>query len=315
MRKAISSSKKFVLYILMALILLYLASGIYCVAQTQLGVHQRFGRIINPNVKPGIHYALPWPIDKIDKVSIKIVQRILIDDFGTGFDVDSVPYVFRQITGLTPYSISGDNNIVNIVCAIQYVVSNPVDYLFKIQDNERLLRDVVCNAIIKILAGLPVDEILTYGKRKIEIDIKTEVQKKLNNLNCGLIISFVELRDVKPPKTVQGAFDDVINAKIDKRKIVSQAESRRNEKVPQAQATAVKIIEKAKTYKLERILNAQGQTQRFLEQLKTYRKMKKVTKKRLYFEFIKQVFPEIDKVYIVDKNGNKNPAKIKVFSK
>jgi membrane protease subunit HflK len=297
------------------LILLYLASGIYCVAQTQVGVHQRFGRIINPNVKPGIHYALPWPIDKIDKVSVKIVQRILIDDFGTGVDVDSTSYVFRRITGLDPYSISGDNNIVNIVCAIQYVVSNPVDYLFRMQDNEILLRDVICNAIIKILAGLPVDETLTYGKRKIEIDIKTEVQKKLSNLNCGLIISFVELRDVRPPNTVQSAFDDVINAKIDKRKIVSQAQSRRNEKMPQAQATATRIIEEAKTYKLEKILNAQGQTQRFLEQLQSYRKMKQVTQKRLYFEFVKQIFPEIDKVYIIDKDGNKNPAKIKVFSK
>jgi len=42
--------------------------------------------------------------------------------------------------------------------------------------------------------------------------------------------------------------------------------------------------------------------------------MKKVTKKRLYFEFIKQIFPEIEKVYIVDKEGDKNPAKIKIFS-
>ena len=43
--------------------------------------------------------------------------------------------------------------------------------------------------------------------------------------------------------------------------------------------------------------------------------MKKVTQKRLYFEFVKQLFSEIDKTYIVDKDGNKNPAKIKVFSK
>jgi len=166
MKNAISSGKKFAFYILIALILLYLASGIYSIGQTQAGVHQRFGRIINPNVKPGVHYALPWPIDKVDKVSVKIVQRILIDDFSSRLEKDSTSYVFREMTGLTPYCISGDNNIVNIICAIQYTVSNPVDYLFRIKANERLFRDVICNSIIKSLAALQVDEILTYGKRR-----------------------------------------------------------------------------------------------------------------------------------------------------
>jgi len=314
MKDAILSSRRFIFYILIVLVLLYIASGIYSIPQTQVGIHQRFGRIINPNVKPGIHYALPWPIDKIDKVSVMIVQRVLIDDFSSNLEQDSTPYVFHKITGLTPNCISGDNNIVNIICAIQYSVSNPVDYLFRIKDNERLLRDIVCNSIIKCLAALQVDEILTYGKRKIESMLKTRAQEKLDSLNCGLIISFVELRDVSPPSMVQRAFDDVINAKINRRKIVSQAESRRTEQVLQAKATATKVIEKAKTYKIQKISAAHGETQRFGKQLEAYREMKKVAKKQLYFEFVKQVFPDIEKVYIVDKEGNKNPAKIKLFS-
>jgi membrane protease subunit HflK len=314
MKSAISSGKRFAFYVLIVLVLLYFASGIYSIGQTETGVQQRFGRIINPSVKPGIHYALPWPIDKIDKVSVKIVQRILVDDFSSNFETNLTPYAIQQMTGLTPYCISGDNNIVNIICAIQYMVSDPVDYLFRIKDNERLLRDIVCNSIIKCLADLEVDEILTYGKREIENTLKRQAQKKLDDLNCGLIISFVELSDVRPPGTVQGAFDDVINAKIDKRKIVSQAQSRRNEQLPQANATATRMIEKAKTYKLERILAAHGDAQRFSKQLEAYQKMKKVTKKRLYFDFIKQIFPEIEKVYIVDREGNQNPAKIKIFS-
>lgn len=313
MKSAILSSKRFIFYILIVFILLYIASGIYSIPQTQIGVQQRFGKIVNPRIKPGIHYALPWPIDKIDKVSISIVQRILIDDFASDFEKSSTPYVFRKLTGLTPYCISGDNNIVNVTCAIQYTVSSPVDYLFRIKDNERLFRDIVCNSIIKYLAALQVDEILTYGKRKIENTLRTQTQEKLDNLNCGLIISFVELRDVRPPSTVQRAFDDVINAKIDRRKIVSQAESRRNEQVLQAKATATRVIERAKTYKVERIAAAHGKTQRFSKQLEAYRKMKKITKKRLYFNFVKQIFPQIEKVYIVDKEGNKNPAKIKLF--
>lgn len=313
-KKAILSSKRLVFYILIVFVLLYLVSGIYSIPQTQIGIQQRFGRIINSNIKPGIHYALPWPIDKVDKIFVRIVQRILVDDFSSNFEKDSISYVFHKMTGLTPYCISGDNNIVNIICAIQYTISSPVDYLFRVKDNERLFRDIACNSVIKCLATLQVDEILTYGKRKIENALKTQAQEKLDKLNCGLIISFVELRDINPPRAVQGAFDDVINSKIDRRKTVSQAESRRNEQILQAKATANRLIEKAKTYKLEKISAAHGETQRFVKQLEAYRKMKKITRKRLYFEFVKQIFPEIEKVYIVDRVGNKNPAKIKIFS-
>ena len=314
MKKAILNAGSFSIYILLILILLYFVSGVYSVPQNQIGVHQRFGRIINQKVSPGMHYALPWPIDRVDKVPVKVIKRILIDDFSNNYEENSTPYVFKQTTGLTPCCISGDNNIVNIFCAIQYRIFNPAKYLFSIENNEKFLRDVFCNAIIKCLAGLSVDEVLTFGKRHIENTLKTETQKKLDGLDCGLIISFVELRNIQPPSVVQGAFDDVINAKIDKRKIVSQAESYRNEKIPQAKAAANKMIQQAQTYKIENISKAQGQTQRFLDQLKAYEKSKETTKKRLYLDFIKEIFPTIEKVYIVENTDGKTPANIKIFS-
>lgn len=314
MKKAILNAKGFSIYILLILIFLYFLSGAYSVSQNQIGVHQRFGRIVNQNVSPGMHYALPWPIDRVDKVPVKVIKRILIDDFSDNYEGKSIPHVFRQMTGLTPCGISGDNNIVNIFCVVQYGISNPAKYLYNIENNEKILRDIFCNAMIKCLARLSVDEILTFGKRHIENTLKTEAQNKLDNLDCGLTISFVELHNVQPPGVVQGAFDDVINAKINKRKIISQAESYRNERIPRAKAKANKMIQQAQTYKVENISKAQGRTQRFLDQLKAYEKSVEVTKNRLYLDFIKEIFPTIEKAYIVENAAGGNPANIKIFS-
>ena len=314
LKKAILDARRFSIYILLILISFYFLSGVYSIPQNQIGVHQRFGKIINQNVNPGMHYALPWPIDRIDKVPVTVIKRILIDDFSDNYENKSTPYVFRQMTGLASCCISGDNNIVNIFCAVQYGISNPAKYLFSVKNNDKLLRDVFCNTIIKCLAKLSVDEMLTFGKKHIENTLKAEVQKKLNDLDCGLMISFVELRNVQPPVVVQGAFDDVINSKIDKRKIVSQDESYRNEKIPQAKATANKMIQQAQTYKIENISKAQGQTQRFLDQLRAYEKSEEITKKRLYLDFIKEIFPTIEKAYIIESADGKNPANIKIFS-
>ena len=70
----------------------------------------------------------------------------------------------------------------------------------------------------------------------------------------------------------------------------------------------------AETYKFEKLSKAQGQKQRFLDQLKAYEKSKDATKKRLYLEFVKEIFPTIEKAYIVENADGKKPANIKIFS-
>ena len=81
MRTALISSKKYALCLALALICLYFASGIYSISSNEIGVHQRFGCIVNKNVHPGLHYALPWPFNRVDKVPVMDVKRIAIDDF------------------------------------------------------------------------------------------------------------------------------------------------------------------------------------------------------------------------------------------
>ncbi len=45
--------------------MLYLASGLFSVKPEQRGVVTRFGRVVNDNVLPGIHYRWPWPIESV----------------------------------------------------------------------------------------------------------------------------------------------------------------------------------------------------------------------------------------------------------
>ena len=88
--------------------------------------------------------------------------------------------------------------------------------------------------------------------------IKNMVQKKLNAMDCGLNISFVELKEVSPPSRVQRYFDNVINSKMDKRKMISNAESYFNEKIPLANATANQMVEQALSYQEEVVAKARA---------------------------------------------------------
>ena len=141
------------------------------------------------------------------------------------------------------------------------------------------------------------------------------IQKRLDGIDCGLNISFVELKEVSPPGRVQEYFDDVINSKIDGNKMISQAESYRNEKMPEANATANQMIQKALSYQQKVILTSEGDAARFRNIADGYKDAPEVTRKRLYLESIKEILSNIDGIYLISRENNKIPAKTKLFLK
>ena len=121
----------YVKWILLLLFIIYLFSGFYKIERSEVGVITRFGKIINKRVMPGLHYKLPFPIDKLYKVPIKQVETIEINDFGTNYwNEEGRAANFFRLTGLDPYCITGDNNIIAISILIKYTISEPEKYLF-----------------------------------------------------------------------------------------------------------------------------------------------------------------------------------------
>jgi modulator of FtsH protease HflK len=304
--------RMFVLVVIVLLTIVYLLSGIYSISQNEIGVHERLGKIINDRVMPGIHYALPWPIDTVYAVPVKQVKRLEITDFTGKSDFNNE---FYQATNLPLYCITGDNNIINISCGIQYSISDPVAYLFKNEDAEKFLYECACKVLVHYISSIPVDAALTSGKKEIENVIKRDVQEELDALNVGLIISFVELTKVAPPRDVQRYFDDVINATIDKKEKVSKAEAYRNEQIPSAKAHAFQRVKRAQSYSQDIVSKATGETQRFMSQLEEYKKKSSIIRRQWYLETIKEVFDSITDLYVISSRDDSPPAKIKLITK
>ena len=78
---------------------------------------------------------------------------------------------------------------------------------------------------------------------------------------------------------------------------------------------AMKAVEEARAYKYEVISHAEGDVERFKKQLDEYRKAKSVTKQRMYLDFIKDKFPELKNIIIVDNSGKKRIIDLRILSK
>ena len=298
----------FLRWILLGLTGLYLFSGLYSISSSEIGILQRFGKIINDKVQPGIHYRLPWPVDRITRVPIRTVSRVQIDDFYTQKDPNSMARVFASVTGLDAYCITGDNNLVNVRCIIQYTITHPRRYIFGVASPDIMLRSMAANTIIHCLAHMPIDEALTRGKQQIANFIHHELQQRLDESQCGLNVSFVELSDIKPPDRVEEYFSDVVKADIDKSKMINDAESYRNEKIPAAQADATRIIQEAGAYKSDVALRAEGNAARFEKLLKRVRREGGSSRTLLYLETMKDILAKVGKKHFIGQDQSGTPS-------
>ncbi len=305
------------LWLISLLMLLYLASGLFSVKPEQRGVVTRFGRVINDNVPPGIHYHWPWPIESVVLPRTTEI-RSMATSFGADKDLQNgktmspeekqiQTYVVKPKTPVSPEKIAipqgeqpaplltGDENLVIATLLIQYTIDQPKIYLYHTSDADGILKRITQQATIIIVAGMSVDEVLTTGRLKVQSRLKKEIQSTADAYELGIRVTSIQIQTVQPPTDVVKAFRDVASAREDKHKLLQRGRGERNRRLPKARGEANMMVSEAIAYANEVVEMAHGDAQRFLSAWEEYRKAKTVTAHRLYYETLEEVFPKVKK--------------------
>ena len=290
-------------WIIPAVVVAWLLSGIYIVRPDEQGVVRQLGKAVRVT-EPGPHYHLPQPIEKVDKVKVKQIRRIEIG-FRTISPGPPARYRFIPQESLM---LTGDEQIVDSQIIVQYQVKDAEKFWFNVRGLESpqgALIDAAEVALRQVVGQRPIDDVLITEKLQIEIDIREVLQKIIDRYDSGIGIKEVKLQTVRPPQEVAAAFSDVVSAKEDKERLIKEADGYREDLLPKARGQAQSIIRAAEGYKAERIKRAEGDTDRFLSVLKEYQKAKDVTRKRLYLETMERILPGIRK-FVIDPEAGGN---------
>jgi membrane protease subunit HflK len=279
----------------LGLLLVWLLSGIYLVATDQQAVVTRFGKFQRIEI-PGLHYHLPYPIERIIKLKAEQLQTATLG----GEPADAA---LGRTDPLRSQFLTGDQNIINVRAVVQYNVKSPMDYLFRSRDVSRTVGAAVESELGREIAGRPVDDVLTTEKIHIQQAVKERAQRLLDSYNLGVAIYTVNIDRTSPPEEARDAFADVAGARADAARIVNQAEGYANDVLPRARGEAQQLLESAEGYKQRKINEAAGEAARFTALAEEYRKAAAVTSHRLYIEAMEQILPRIKKT-IIDRQGN-----------
>ena len=296
--------------VLIAILVIWLLTGIYVVGPDEVGVIRTFGEFTRVT-QSGLNWKFPSPIETANTPKVTEVKRI---EFG----FRSLKNGQYRTVEKESLMLTGDENIVDAEMIVQYKIKDPVKYLFNIVEPELTVREASEASLRTVVGRNKIDETLTTGKFTIQEETKEQVQSILDKYKSGIHIVAVQLQDVSPPKEVIGAFKDVASAKEDKNRMINQAEGYRNDVIPKARGEAEAMIRDAEGFKESRIKRAEGDATKFTTILKEYKKAKSITEKRLYLETMEKVLPGIDKIIIPDKESgnmlnllNLNPNQIK----
>lgn len=280
----------------------YLGSGFYLVNADEHAVVRRFGAIAG-RVGPGMHYRLPWPVDQVDVVRATSVTKI-----GVGFDLAVESESLKGVELLT-----GDTNILNVALVLQYVIRDPSDYLFQIDQPQTLVSALAESVLTETVVGMPVDEVLTTGRLAIQSQVKLKTQDMLNRYRSGIELASVNIMNISLDTSVAQAFQDVADAMADREKTQNEARSYANDQIPRARGEANQTVATAMNYKQQRIAEAVGNTSRFLALLKEYQKAQDVTRARIYLDAMEKIMPRV-KLYVIDSQGGRVPINLRVTS-
>ena len=291
------NSGSITLAVIVVVLLLFLGTSVFIVDQTEEAVITRFGRFIGTR-GPGLQFKLPFGIDRNYMVNVRTVQT---QEFGfRTLRGGNVPAYARQ--GGESTMLTGDLNIIDVEWIIQYRVSDARAWVFNVNERVPTIRDVSRSVINQLVGDRAIMDIMGIERSAIEAEGIVMMNETFRRYGLGIDVIAVRLQNVTPPSGVQAAFEDVNMAMQDRERLINEGQQTYNEQIPRTRGEAERMILVAQGYATERVNRARGDIARFNSVLVEYQRAPDVTRQRLYYEMMEEVFGNEQDTTLIDHN-------------
>lgn len=193
-----------------------LGSSVRIVRQYERGVVFRFGRLVGVR-EPGFNLILPFLVDRMTKVSLRIVTMVLEP---------------QEV-------ITRDNVTVKVDAVVYFMVIDPVKAVINVEDYRQAMTQLALTTLRSVLGQSELDELLAH---------RDEINRRLRRIideqseePWGVRATLVEVKDVLLPETMQRAMARQAEAEREKRAKVIHAQGERQ--AAETLAGAAEIIQ------------------------------------------------------------------------
>jgi membrane protease subunit HflK len=259
---------KYVRYGLLFLLACYLLTGIYQIRPEEQAVVRRFGKVV-AKPGPGLWIGLPWGIDRVDRVPIATVRRLVV-----GYQPDAEDNPALPVGQL----LTGDQNLINVQLNIDYVLSDESTALEDFVMNRDRIDGVIVReaetALIEWASGRTVDEVLLIGNTEIPSWVLQRTQERIQPQRLGVRLQQASVAYLAPLDEVRNAFDEVNRAQTNILTQEFRARQDADQREREALAEAYRLDQQGKAYSEGKRRLAQAEADAFRQRTEKYHELR-----------------------------------------
>jgi Cu+-exporting ATPase len=254
----------------------YALTGFVAIGADEVAVLRRFGRL-QDDLKPGLHWTWPWPVDRVVRVKPSQIHTVEIGfrySGGTGVGISDAQWASLHGDGGPSWPseesvmITGDGNLVQLQAALRYTITEPRAYVLDAESPDQVLRAATESVLRQEIAGRRFSSLLTVGREGLAGDALTLIARRLEAYGgLGVRPEGLTVHDLHPPVEVVDAYHDVARAAEASSRQVNEAEADGLRARRHAQSEAQKLERHAEASKKEAILQAMASRTAFLSRV------------------------------------------------
>ena len=272
------NKKKILGWTVILVVLGILSTGFSVIKKEQKGLRVRFGKVVDEDMEPGIHYYVPF-IEKIHKRKVWRITRHGVStqgaDGGAAFTI-----------------LSGDPYMLEVDVSIQYRISHLRSFLFSTENPLRILTLLTRERLVNIISQNSIDLILTSNRDRIEERLFKELLELVAPMNIGLDLLSFSLVDVRPIKEMIPSFRDVNDAVAEKIQAVINSNTRKESFLARTRGQAQALLSQAKSKAQARLEQAKAGASAFLDLLSEYERRPGQVAITKYWDRMRSIFQE-----------------------
>jgi membrane protease subunit HflK len=233
------------------------------IAPGQQALLERFGAPVGGRevIGPGMHFKLPWPIDQAHTYATEQIQSFIVgaEPETNASVLWSVPHAKEDIFPIANRDTDQTNSaqetgaarrspaisFMAVSIPVQYQITNLVDWAYKNEDPDTLLRAIATREVSHYLASADLNDLMAQGRGRAREALRQAIQSQSDAHELGAHITIVGLEDIHPPSKVAKFYEQLVGASETREAKILDAEAHKLSTNAMARAGASNILAQA----------------------------------------------------------------------
>lgn len=318
---ALRASFFIVRFVMLALVVLFLVSGVFTVREGEKAIILRLGKPVGEGEKAlrgsGFHFAFPAPIDEVVRIPITQIQvaSSTVGWYASTPEQEATKTEPPAGPALNPandgYALTGDANIIHVRAQLRYRVTDPVRYTFDFENASSLVVNALNEALLYAAANYNVDDALTKDVTGFRDRIHSRLVQLINQQQLGIAIDPPTVQSI-PPRQLTEAFSRVLQTSVQRDKTVNEARSYENEVLSKARSEAAARINAGETDRTHLVNSVSADADVFLKQLPEYKKNPRLYRDISLNQTMQRVLTNVQEKIFIPNRGDGKPRELRL---